>query len=325
LNHILIHPEVAEAINDNRPVVALESAVITCGLPRESMPLPAGLEAPEWNATSPLNLETARAMERTVRINNAVPATVAIIEGTLRVGMDDEDLIRLASDQEAGKASTPDLAAAMVANATAGTTVSATLTACALTQSKIRCFATGGIGGVHRNWTSSPDISADLRALASTPVCVICAGAKNILDLPATLEALQMLGVPVVGYRTSAFPQFHCVGDDTLELTHCVDDAQAAARLCVLHWTVLHQTSAVMLANPVPVKFALDANEANAAVERAEEQAGRLGTSGAQRTPFLLSELSRLTNGRSLIANLALLINNASLAARVAVAMRDDQ
>jgi pseudouridine-5'-phosphate glycosidase len=325
LTRILIHPEVAEALNDNRPVVALESAVLTCGLPREPISLPPGLESPHWNAASPLNLETARAMEHAVRTNKAIPATVAIIEGTLRIGLNDKELIQLAADQSAGKASTPDLSAAMAANATAGTTVSATLTACALTQPKIRCFATGGIGGVHRKWASTPDISADLRALASTPVCVVCAGAKNILDLPATLEALQMLGVPVIGYRTSAFPQFHCVGDDSLRLSHRIDDPTSAAQLCALHWNSLRQSSAILMANPVPANFALDAHEANTAIEHAEEQASRRGIGGAQRTPFLLEELSRLTKGRSLIANIALLINNASLAARVAVAMRDDQ
>jgi pseudouridine-5'-phosphate glycosidase len=328
MSRISIHPEVRDALESARPVVALESAVITTGLPREVINLPDGLVDSQWRASSPLNLETARCLERAVRASGAIPATIALIDGTLRIGLSGSDLERLATDATSGKASSSDLAAIMAADCTAGTTVSGTIIACAASaskiqnpKSKIQVFATGGIGGVHRHWIACPDISADLKALASTPLCVVCAGAKSMLDVPATLEALHTLGVPVVGWRTDVFPQFHSRGDARLRLAHRVDDAESAARLCAAHWQGLKQSTAVVLANPVPQPFAMAMEEVNAVAESAESEASRRGITGSPRTPFVLGEMSRLTGGRTLHANLSLLINNAARAAEVAVAM----
>jgi pseudouridylate synthase len=332
---IEIHPEIRQALSSGKPIVALESAAITCGLPRRPYPLPSALRAmaPQWNDSQPLNLEIGRAMTHAVRDNGAVPAIIAVIDGVLCIGLDDSDLTRLAADEGRGKASSTDLAAVMSAGQTAGTTVSGTLAGCAaarspLTSSSARpalsVFATGGIGGVHRGWSAHLDISADLRAIASTPTCVVSAGAKSILDLPATLEILQTLGVPVVGYGTGWFPQFYCTGEPAsagsslLGLSHRVNDPQSAAQLCRTHWHTLKQSTGVLLCNPIPQEFALDAAEMDRAVAQAEAVASARGIAGPQRTPFLLNELERLTQGRSLIANVALLLNNASLAAKVA-------
>jgi pseudouridine-5'-phosphate glycosidase len=280
-------------------------------------------------------------MQRALREGGAVPATVAIIEGELRIGLDEAELIALAEDRCAGKAASGDLAFVMSNGGTAGTTVSATLLACAFTHSPhprhqgptsagltepgsltgIRVFVTGGIGGVHRHWQQRPDISADLWALATTPVCVVCSGAKSILDLPATLEALETLGVPVSGYRTNCFPQFVCAGSDDLPVRQRSDDVDGVARMCTLHWSTLGSRTGIVLANPVSDQFALDSTELERAVGQAQHLASSRGIAQAARTPFLLSELARLTDNRSLDANLALLIDNARLAAELAVAL----
>jgi pseudouridine-5'-phosphate glycosidase len=341
---VIIHDEVRDALMRRRPVVALESAVITAGLPHEPVKLPPRLRIDGWRADEPVNLELARAMERAVRAGGAVPATVAVIDGDLRIGLDADILERLARDQHAAKAGITDLAGMLAtpdnrrggASVNAGTTVSATLAACRLTHSPlkpesrshlpdstagIRVFATGGIGGVHRGWQAMPDVSADLRAVASTPVCVVCSGAKAILDLPATLEALEALNVPVIGHRTSAFPQFQSLGTSDLPLRLCVDDAAAAAAICRAQWDALGLTAGVILANPAPGEFAVDARELSRAIESAERTAKEHRISGPKRTPFLLGEISRLTHNRSLEANLALLVDNARLAAQVAIAL----
>jgi pseudouridine-5'-phosphate glycosidase len=333
MDHVRIHPEVRDAIESGAPVVALESAVITCGLPCEPMKLPRDLDAAasEWNASEPANLELARAMHRAVREAGdgcgAIPAIVAIIDDTLRIGLTDDDLVRVAADPRAAKAAATDLAFILAAGGTAGTTVSATLAACALTQggehasslgTGIRVLATGGIGGVHRNWQQLPDISADLRALATTPVCVVCSGAKSILDIPATLEALETLGVPVIGFGSDWFPQFLCTGENELRLSKRMDDARTIGAACALHWSTLGSRSAIVLANPVPQRFAMNAGELAAAIEQAERLAATDGISGGQRTPFILAELARLTHGASLHANLALLLANARLAGELA-------
>lgn len=327
---IVIHDEVAGALRDGTPIVALESAVITAGLPREPVALSSRLKIDGWRSDQPVNLELARVMERTVRAGGAVPATVAVIDGRLHIGLSSDQLERLALDARAGKASITDLAHALSHKANSGTTVSATLAACALTSHKpqasslpsIPVFATGGIGGVHREWTKHPDISADLRAIATTPVCVVCSGGKSILDLPATLETLEALNVPVLGHRTYLFPQFQSLGTTDLRVRLKVDDASEAAAICGTHWRTLRQTTGVVYANPVPGEFAVDAVEMMLAVEAAEREAKKRGVIGALRTPYLLMEIARLTNNKSLEANIALLIGNAQLAAEVAVAMR---
>lgn len=331
---IIIHDEIKEALARGGPVVALESAVITSGLPREPVKLSSRLKIDGWRAEEPVNLELARAMERTVRSAGAVPATIAVLDGDLHIGLSGEELEQLARDARAGKASITDLAHALTpalsrrerGKACAGTTVSATLAACRLTHGAdttgIRVLATGGIGGVHRDWQTNPDISADLRAIATRPVCVVCSGAKSILDLPATLEMLEALGVSVLGYRTHAFPQFQTLGSDDLQVRLKVDDAKHAAAVCRAHWETLRQQSGILLANPVPQEFSLEADEMAQAIEAAERAARERRVTGPQRTPFLLGEIARLTNNRSLEANLALLINNARLAAEVAIALR---
>ncbi|MEM7229723.1 MAG: pseudouridine-5'-phosphate glycosidase, partial [Planctomycetota bacterium] len=217
------HPEVEAALRDGKPVVALESAVITAGLPKEPHELTAELGWSDWDDSQAVNLELARCAEQTVRSHSAIPATIAMIDGTLHVGVTSEQLERLATDPAAGKVSLSNLASASAQGMTAGTTVAATLEASFLTEyGNIRTFATGGIGGVHRNWTHLPDISADLRAIGRTSdMCIVCAGAKSLLDIPATLEALESLGVPVVGFQSRYFPQFYERG--THELACVVD------------------------------------------------------------------------------------------------------
>jgi pseudouridine-5'-phosphate glycosidase len=331
MSEIRLHSEVRDALATGKPVVALESAVVTAGLPRVAFTLPEGLRIDGWRDSEPVNLELARAMERTVRNAGAIPATVGVIDSSLRIGLDDADLVRLATDGHAGKASTTDLAwAVSQPNALAGTTVSATLAACRLTHgaaahdvSGIRVFATGGIGGVHRNWQKQPDISADLRAIANTPVCVVCSGAKSILDLPATLEALEALNVPVLGYRTHLFPQFYSPGTSDLRVRLKADDAVCVARICRAQFAALRMRSGVVLANPVPQAHAVDAVEMTLALEAAERAARHHKITGAQRTPFLLQEIAGVTENRSLAANLSLLVNNARLAAEVALALRE--
>jgi len=319
---IVIHDEVQSALQEGRPVVALESAVITAGLPRETVVLSSRLNIEGWRRNEPVNLELARAMERAVRAGAAIPATIAIVKGQLRIGLTAAELEVLALDAHAGKASITDLAHALAqSGSTAGTTVSGTLAALAAVQHPIRVFATGGIGGVHRNWQRCPDVSADLRALASTPVCVVCSGGKSILDLPATLETLEALNVPVLGYRTHLFPQFQSLGTTDLRMRLKVDDAREVAQVCANHWRALRGSTGVLLANPVPAEFAVDAVEMALAVEAAEREAKKRGVIGAMRTPFLLSEIARLTENKSLESNIALLLSNARLAAEVARAM----
>ncbi len=323
---IVIHDEVQTALREGRPVVALESAVITAGLPREPVVLSSRLIVDGWRRNEPVNLELARAMERAVRSGGAISATIAIVEGRLRIGLSAGELEALALDARAGKASIADLAHALSQSAsTAGTTVSGTLAALAAAQHPIRVFATGGIGGVHRDWQKCPDVSADLRALASTPACVVCSGGKSILDLPATLETLEALNVPVLGYRTHLFPQFQSLGRTDLRMRLKVDDAREAARVCANHWGVLRQSTGVLLANPVPEEFAVDAVEMTLAVEAAEREAKKRGVIGPMRTPFLLSEIARLTENKSLEANIALLLSNARLAAEVATSMASNR
>jgi pseudouridine-5'-phosphate glycosidase len=317
---VTVHPEVEQALREGRAVVALESAVITHGLPREPMQTPPG-DPTGWDANAPLHLETARAMQRAVRNAGAVPATVAVIDGELRIGLDDEDVQRLASDDQPVKASVVNLAHAMDSGATAGTTVSATIVACGLPDiGPIRFFATGGIGGIHAGWMERPDVSADLRQLATSRVCVVCAGAKSILDVPATVEALEALGVPVIGFGTEVFPLFHARGGDDLPVTQRLDDPAAVASVCRVHWQMLRSESGILVANPIAAADALGAEELKRVVAEANRTADDAGVSGPGRTPFLLTELARLTDGRSLRANVALLLNNARLAGRIAVA-----
>jgi pseudouridylate synthase len=292
--------EVRDALQAGAPVVALETSVVAHGLP------------------VPEGAEVARRCARAVRDNGAVPAAVAILGGALVIGASDDEVASLGRAGNVAKAGARDLAALIAAGGDAGTTVSATCAAAALVG--IRVFATGGIGGVHRRGPrdASWDVSADLAEMARSPVCVVSAGPKAILDLTATSEALETLGVPVIGWRTGELPAFWSASSG-VALAHRVETAEDAARALRIHWVDLRRPTGVLLAVPPPQP--LPRHEVEEAVSAAEAEAGRLGVSGPARTPHLLAAVSRLTGGRTLRANLALLEENARVAACVASAL----
>jgi pseudouridine-5'-phosphate glycosidase len=292
-----IRPDVAAALEARRPVVALESTLIAHGLP--------------W----PTNLETAQAAESAVRAEGAVPATIAVWQGRPVIGLDGAQLEQLARQPNVRKASSRDLAAAMVQGAFAATTVAATMLLAH--RAGLRIFATGGIGGVHPNIAAAFDISADVQELARTPVAVVCAGAKGILDLATTLEMLETMSVPVVGYGTDEFPAF-LMRSSGLPVSARVNTPEEAAALLNAHWNL--GGAGVLLAQPLPQETALEPGDFDKALVRAESQARAAGARGPALTPFLLARLAELTDGRTLRANQALIVANARLAARVAVA-----
>jgi pseudouridylate synthase len=300
LNSPKVHlsDEVEEAIRTRAPVVALESAIITHGLPH------------------PINADTAVAVEELVRSSGAIPATIAIIEGKLRAGLSKEEIARLAAARDAAKASRRDLAALIVKRATAGTTVAATMFIAA--SAGIRIFATGGIGGVHRGAETTFDISADLAELARTPVAVVSAGVKSILDIPKTAELLESLSVPVIGYRTSDFPAFFSRASG-IRIDHRFDSVEEIARLIAQHWGI-GRNGGLMIANPIPAADAIDVKSIEAAVEGALAEARVKNISQKDVTPYLLSRIVEMTNGKSLQANIKLISHNASVAAEIAVA-----
>ena len=294
------HPEVAAALDAGRPVVALESTLIAHGMP--------------W----PHNLETARRLEAEVRRHGAVPATIAVVGGRLKAGLTDDELQALARSGPAlPKLSRRDLAALVGRGGSGATTVAATMIVAAL--AGIRVFATGGIGGVHRGAERSFDVSADLLELAQTPVAVVCAGAKSILDLGLTLEVLETQGVPVVGYGTDTLPAFY-VRDSDHWLPLRVDSPDEAARLLHAQWS-LGLKGGVVLANPIPAEHAMPRQRIDAAIDQALAEAEAQGVRGKASTPFLLARVAALTGGDSLQANIALVLNNAALAAQVAAAL----
>jgi len=301
---IEVAPEVAAALADGRGVVALESTIISHGMPY------------------PDNLATARAVEAVVRDHGAVPATIALVDGRVRVGLDDAALERVASggdegSAEVGKASRRDLPVFVARKATAGTTVAATMYLAH--RAGIGVFATGGIGGVHRGAERTMDVSADLLELGATPVTVVCAGAKSILDLPRTLEVLETQGVPVVGVGTDEFPAFF-TRESGLAVPHRVDSVAELAAVVAAHRD-LGLPGGILVANPIPVADAVPAAEIGARIEEALADADRAGVTGKDVTPYLLGRIVELTGGRSLAANVALVRNNAALAAQLAVAV----
>ncbi|WP_437827021.1 pseudouridine-5'-phosphate glycosidase [Sorangium sp. So ce1153] len=298
-DHLSISPEVRKALAGGRPVVALESTIITHGMPY------------------PQNLEMAQRVEATVRRNGAVPATIAIMDGELKVGVKAKDLERLArGGGKAAKASRRDVAALLVSGAMAGTTVATTMMAAAW--AGIRVFATGGIGGVHRGAETTFDISADLEELSRTQVAVVCAGAKSILDIPKTLETLETNGVPVLGYRTEDFPAFWA-RQSGQKVDHRIESAKEAARVIALQFEL--GMGGVLVANPIPESHAVDPRAMEAWIEEAIKGADAEGVSRKALTPFLLKRIVELTRGESLLANIALVENNAAVAAEIAVAM----
>ncbi len=294
-----VRPEVREALAYGRPVVALESTIIAHGLPH------------------PENLALAGELEAIVRAEGAVPATVALIGGRIRVGLDEAQLESLATSRDVTKVSRRDMAAVLASGGLGATTVAGTMIAARL--AGIPVFATGGIGGVHRGAETSFDISADLDELAQTQVLVVTAGAKAILDLPKTLEVLETRGVPVVGFGTDTFPAFWCRSSG-LRLPLRVDSAEAVARAFDLHRR-LGLPSGFVVANPIPEADALDRDVIERAISAALADADAAGISGKDVTPYLLKRIVDATSGSSLRANLGLVRNNARLAARIAMAL----
>jgi pseudouridine-5'-phosphate glycosidase len=301
---VRISEEVRDALAAGRPVVALESSVVAQGLP------------------PPHGLEAARRCLSAVRAGGAVPAAVAILEGTVVVGASEAQLARLADPARApAKAAIRDVAAIVAEGRDAGTTVSATAALAA--HAGIRVFATGGLGGVHRIAEGEPavgaaDVSADLAELARCPLCVVCAGPKAILDVAATAEALETLGIPVLGWRTSELPAFYSDGSG-VALEHRVEDAAQVARVLALHFGALSRREGVVLAVPPPEPVPREV--VDAAIATALVEARSRGVRGKAVTPFLLEAVARATHGRARAANVALLERNAGIAAEVAAAL----
>jgi pseudouridine-5'-phosphate glycosidase len=296
--HLQFHEEVAAALLEGQPVVALESTLITHGY------------AP------PDNLRVARDMEATVRAGGAVPATIAVLNGQITVGLADAQLEELAACRDARKVSRRDLAVAAARGEMGATTVAATMVVAHL--AGLPVLATGGIGGVHRGHPF--DVSADLLELARTPVVVVCAGAKSLLDLPLTLEVLETHGVPVIGYGTHELPAFYSRSSG-LPLAARADTPQEVAALARAHGALGLQ-GGLLVTVPVPQADELPRAEAEAAIEAAQRQADSAGITGAAVTPFLLARIAELTGGRSVRANTALLLNNARVAAQIAQALK---
>ncbi|UYN98529.1 MAG: pseudouridine-5'-phosphate glycosidase [Devosia sp.] len=294
-----LSPEVAEALAAGRAVVALESTIITHGMPY------------------PQNLSMAREVEDVVRQTGAVPATTAIMDGVLRVGLTDADLEKLAEvGLAAAKASRRDVAALLAGRAVAGTTVATTMQIAAM--AGIKVFATGGIGGVHRGAEASFDISADLEELGRTPVAVVCAGAKSILDIAKTLEVLETNGVPVLGFGTDDFPAFWA-RESGFGVDHRFDTAAAVAGMLNIQFGL--DMGGVLIANPIPESHAWEPSAIERYINQALADAEAQGISGKATTPYLLKRIFELTEGRSLVSNIALVKNNAQVAGDIAVAL----
>lgn len=296
---LVVSAEVREAIAGRRPVVALESTIIAHGLPR------------------PRNLEVALEFEQSVREEGAVPATVAVVDGQARIGLDKQQLERIAAGDSVRKLGQRDLPLALATGATGATTVSGTAFLAAL--AGIRIFATGGLGGVHRQWTSTQDESADLGLLARTRIAVVCAGVKSILDVPATLERLETLGVAVAGYRTERFPGFY-VADSGQPVDWSLYSPADVAAVLRAQDELGGPDAALIVANPVPVAEQLDPALHDQVLDDALRACDEQGVTGQAVTPFLLDFLVRRTKGASLRANLAAVRGNVRLAAKIAAA-----
>jgi pseudouridine-5'-phosphate glycosidase len=298
-SHLSISPVVQAALDAGKPVVALESTIITHGMPY------------------PQNLQMAQNVEKVIEANGAVPATIAIMDGKFKVGVTADDLERLAqTGGKAAKASRRDVAALLASGEIAGTTVATTMLAAEA--AGIRVFATGGIGGVHRGAETTFDISADLDELGRTQVAVVCAGAKSILDIPKTLEVLESKGVPVLGFGTDDFPAFWARKSGG-KVDHRVNDGAAAAKVIALQFGL--GLGGVLVANPIPESHALDAGMIEGRIAEAIKGAEAEGVSRKDLTPFLLKRIFELTDGKSLVANIALVENNARVASEIAVAL----
>ena len=328
---VRIHEEVLDALERGLPVVALETAVLTHGLPRTPRPTaPAvfthqDMHTVEWDGSLPVNLATARAMSAAVRAGGGIPATNCVLDGVLRIGLDADEIERLAII-EAEKCSSRDLARVMARGGSGGTTVAGTLAACSsanrILHSKglnpIRAFATGGIGGTHRHWNRHPDVSADIKALAESSLLVVSAGAKVILDLSATREALDTNLIPVLGWQVGHFPRFTVPGrPGELEIPR-VDELEEIRAICFHHWGTLGRGEAILLLNELDQALSLDGELVESIVAEALSAAEERGIEGPELTPFLLDYMAEQTGGAALDSNIALLLGNAALAARVA-------
>ena len=295
-----ISPEVRQALAEGKPVVALESTIISHGMP------------------SPKNVETALLVEKTIRENGAVPATIAIIGGRLKAGLSPDEIEYLGkAGPKVAKASRRDLAAIVARGADGATTVTTTMIIAHM--AGIKVFATGGIGGVHRGAEVTMDISADLEELGSTPVMVVCAGAKSILDLGLTLEYLETKGVPVIGYGTDELPAFY-TRRSGFGVDYRVDSPEELATMFKAH-LALGMKGGMLVTNPIPEEYAMDKAVIDAAIEQALSDAKAAGIHGKETTPFLLAKVVELTGGDSLESNIRLVLNNATVAAKTAVEM----
>ena len=293
-------PEVSDAMKNGAALVALESTIITHGMPY------------------PQNVETARLVETEVRKNGAVPATIAVIEGTLHIGLDNEQLENLGQATNVSKLSRADIAACIATGGTGATTVAATMIAADL--AGIDVFATGGIGGVHRGAEVTFDISADLQELAQTSVTVVAAGAKAILDLPKTFETLETLGVPVIAFGQDELPAFWS-RTSGIPAPLRMDTAEDIAKSHQMRW-MMDLPGSQLIANPIPTEAEIAADELAPVIEAALKEAEEQGIAAKEVTPFLLDRMYQKTEGRSLTANIALVLNNARLAANIAVELR---
>ncbi|MGY6209370.1 pseudouridine-5'-phosphate glycosidase [Cytobacillus firmus] len=291
--------EVLEAKKANKPVVALESTIISHGMPY------------------PQNVQTAKEVEEIIRKNGAVPATIAILNGKIKIGLSDEELEFLAQSKDVEKASRRDLPYLVAKKKNGATTVAATMICAEL--AGIEVFVTGGIGGVHREAETTMDISADLQELAMTNVAVICAGAKSILDIGLTLEYLETHGVPVVGFETDVLPAFY-TRTSPFNVNYRVDIADEAAEMIRTKWA-LGLKGGVVIANPIPEKDALEEAFITGVIETALKEANENNISGKKVTPFLLGKVKELTEGRSLTANIALVKHNAEVGSKIAVSL----
>lgn len=297
-----ISDEVKNALIGNKAVVALESTIISHGMPY------------------PQNVETALKVENIVRENGAIPATIAIIKGKLKVGLTREEIDYLGKKGTSiPKVSRRDIAPILAKELDGATTVASTMIIANL--SNIRIFATGGIGGVHRNATTTMDISADLEELANTNVAVICAGAKSILDLGLTLEFLETRGVPIIGYQTNELPAFY-TRKSGFKVDYKLDTPDEIAKTLKIKWQ-MNLNGGVVIANPIPEKYSLDYNYINSIIDKALIECENLGIKGKETTPFLLKKVKDLTEGKSLDANIELVFNNAKLAAKIACKFKE--
>ncbi|MBN2696754.1 MAG: pseudouridine-5'-phosphate glycosidase [Bacilli bacterium] len=296
-----ILPEVKAALENNKPVVALESTIISHGMPY------------------PENIKMAQKTEAIIRNEGSIPATIAIINGKIKIGLNDHDLMTLATAKHVDKVSRRDFASIIANGGIGATTVAATMFAASL--ANIRFFVTGGIGGVHRGYETTLDVSADLEELSETNVTVICAGAKAILDLPRTMEYLETKGVPVIGFKTKVLPAFY-TRESSIQLQHHVQSPEELAKIISIK-DKLGMRGGVLVVNPIPESDSFDKELIDQIIEKAIEQSVKEGVSGKDVTPYLLANIVEKTKGKSLEANLSLVYNNARVGAQIAKAYYD--